>query len=71
VQAQRVDEAQRKAMTTALERIEQAGAAAAAELGVDVRVERDDRGKLPFVGFRLHGYLPVAKQGLAGPGRHV
>ena len=54
-------------METVLERIERAAAAVAAELGADVRVERDDRGKLPFVGFRLPGFLP-AKDAPAEPG---
>jgi hypothetical protein len=39
-----------------LEDIERAAADVAAELGADLRMERDDRGKLPFVGFRLHGF---------------
>jgi hypothetical protein len=43
-------------MERVLERIERAAAAVADELSADVRTERDDRGKLPFVGFRLEGF---------------
>lgn len=45
-------------METVLTRIEHAAAAVADEFGVDLRVERDARGKLPFVGFRLYGLSP-------------
>jgi hypothetical protein len=50
---------ERGAMETVLERIESAAAAVADELGADLRTERDDRGKLPLVGFRLHGFVPA------------
>jgi hypothetical protein len=43
-------------MVTVLERIEHAGTSVAAELGVDVRVERDDRGRFPLVAFRAHRF---------------
>ena len=45
-----------KRWRTCLRRIQKAGNAIAAELGADVRVESDDRGKFPFIGFRLQGF---------------
>jgi hypothetical protein len=33
--------------------------AVAKDCGVDARAERDLRGGLAFIGFRLHGYLPA------------
>jgi len=46
-------------MMAVLARIEKARAAIAAELQADVRVERDDRGQLPFLAFRAHGFRPT------------
>jgi hypothetical protein len=46
-------------MATVLERIEEAGRAVADELGIDVLVEKDDRGRLPLVSFRPRGFLPT------------
>jgi hypothetical protein len=40
----------------------------AAELGADLRIERDDRGRFPLVAFRAHG-LSASKDGPAEPGR--
>jgi hypothetical protein len=65
LRTQPLTEGERRAMTDVLARIERAGAAVAAECGVDVHVESDDRGKFPLVAFRLHGYLP-AKNAPAG-----
>ena len=70
LRARQLDERDRKALAAVLEQIERAGAAIAAALGVDVRVERDDRGRFPFVGFRLQGFS-AAKDAPAEPGRDM
>jgi len=59
MRARELDESEREALTVVLERIEKAGKTVAAELGVDVRIELDHRGKFPFVGFRLQGLSPA------------
>lgn len=59
VRAQQLDRSERATMDVVLERIERAAAAVAEELGADLRTERDDRGKLPTVAFRLHGFVPA------------
>ena len=46
-------------METVIDRIERAAVSVADELGADVRVERDDRGRFPFVAFRAHGFSAV------------
>jgi hypothetical protein len=46
-------------MTDVLERIEKAGTAIAAELQADIRIEKDDRGQLPYIAFRAHGFRPT------------
>jgi hypothetical protein len=68
VRAQELNEAERDAMADVLARIHRAGAAVASECGVDVAVETDDRGRFPFVGFRLHGFWAV-KASPVEPGR--
>jgi hypothetical protein len=47
------------AMAEVLGRIQRAGVQVAAECGVDVAVEADDRGRLPAVVFRLRGFSPA------------
>jgi hypothetical protein len=59
VRAQQLDRVERRAMEAVIEQIERPASAVADELGADLRVERDDRGKLPFVAFRLHGFSPA------------
>jgi hypothetical protein len=68
VRAQQLDDREREAMETALQRIEHAGTALAAELGVDVRVERDGRGRFPLIAFRAHGFS-AGSTAPAKPGR--
>ena len=68
VRAQPLDQAQLREMATALERIEKAALAAAEDCRVDAHVERDLRGRLPFIGIRLHGFLP-ARDMPVEPGR--
>ena len=68
MRAQPVGEAERTEMATALERIEKAALAAAEDCRVDAHVERDLRGRLPFIGIRLHGFLP-ARDMPVEPGR--
>src|SRR5262249_12680039 len=54
-----LDETEREALTVVLERIEKAGKTVADEACADVRVEGDDRGRFPSIGFRLQGFSPV------------
>jgi hypothetical protein len=61
VRARELDETERTALMGVLERIERAGKAVATELGADVRIELDNRGKFPFVGFRLQGLAKDAR----------
>jgi hypothetical protein len=70
MRAQEPDEAERAALTDVLTKIENAGKAIAADCGVDLRVESDQRGKLPFVGFRLQGFSP-ARDSRAEPSRNM
>jgi hypothetical protein len=67
VRAQQLNDRERDAMKTVIQRIEHAASALADELGADLQIERGDRGKLPFVGFRLHGFSP--NDAPAEPGR--
>jgi hypothetical protein len=70
MRARKLDETEREALVDVLGRIQNAGTAVAAQCGVDVRVESDDRGKFPFVGFRLQGFS-AAKDAPAEPGRDM
>ena len=68
MRAQQLDEAERREMATALERIEEAAMAVAEDCRVDAHIERDLRGRLPFIGIRLHGFLPARNRPVE-PGR--
>src|SRR5262245_42343582 len=69
VRAQQLDDGERRAMMDVLGRIEKAGAAIAAELQADVRIERDDRGQLPFLAFRAHGFRGMRVEPRTEPDR--
>ena len=56
MRARPLEDDEREALARVLERIETAAMAVAEDCGVDARAERDLRGGLAFIGFRLHGF---------------
>jgi len=70
VRAPELDDTDRKAMTDVLARIEALGVDLASEVGADVRVEKDRRGKLPYLTFRGYG-LSRSEDSPAVPGRDM
>jgi hypothetical protein len=58
MRARELDQTEREAMISVLERIEEAGTAVASELSADIRVERPSRGRFPAIVFRAYGSRP-------------
>jgi hypothetical protein len=58
MRARQLDETDRAAVADVLARIEALGVNLAAEAGADIRVEKDQRGKLPYLIFRAYGVSP-------------
>ena len=58
MRARELDQTDRAAVATVLARIEALGIDLAAEAGADIRVEKDQGGKLPYLTFRGYGLSP-------------
>jgi hypothetical protein len=67
MRARQLDETDRAAVADVLARIEALGVTLAAEGGADIRVEKDQRGKLPYLTFRAYGVSPPGSPVEPGP----
>jgi hypothetical protein len=59
MRARQLDDTDREAMTDVLARIEALGVGLATEAGADVRIEKDQGGKFPYLTFRAYGARPA------------